>query len=341
MMMANLRPVARIAVAGAGSWGTTVANLLAAKGYDVQLWAREPEVVRDLRERGENPRYLPGIALHPNLEAAASLRDCLPDADLVIFAIPAQSLRQVVRGAQPYVSDDVVIVNLAKGIEEKTGARCSEIVLQELKQSNPVAVLSGPNIAWEVVRGVPSKGVVACSNYRYLGLLQDVFSTPCFKVYENPDLAGTELGGALKNVIAIMAGIGDGLGYGANTKSAVITRGLQEMIRIGVIMGGHRETFFGLSGIGDLMATALSEHSRNRRLGEYLGRGASLPEAEAALNGRVAEGIQTTKALLEIKTAFHLETPIVETLHRVLFEGLPARDGYLGTWNSRDRFEGD
>lgn len=340
-MMAPARPIERITVLGAGSWGTTIANLLAGKGFDVQLWAREPEVAHELTERGENSRYLPGVALHPTLRAATSLQDSITRAELLVFAIPAQSLRQVVRCAKPFIADDIVIVNLAKGIEEGTCARCSEIVLQELKQRNPVAVLSGPNIAWEVVRGVPSKGVVACSNYRYLGLLQNLFSTPCFKVYENPDLAGTELGGALKNVIAIMAGIGDGLGYGANTKSAVITRGLQEMIRIGVVMGGHRETFFGLSGIGDLMATALSEHSRNRRLGECLGRGASLPEAEAALNGRVAEGIQTTKALLEIKSSFALDTPIVETLHRVLFEQLPARDGYLATWNSTDRFEGD
>jgi len=339
-MMAAARAIERIAVIGAGSWGTTIADLLASKGFEVALWAREPEIVREVTERKENSRYLPGVALHPALRGAASLEACVSSADLVIFAIPAQSLRQVVRCARPYIAEDVLIVNLAKGIEEGTCARCSEIVLQELKQRNPVGVLSGPNIAWEVIRGVPSKGVVACSNYRYLGVLQNVFATPCFKVYENPDLAGTELGGALKNVIAIMAGIGDGLGYGANTKSAVITRGLQEMIRVGVVMGGHRETFFGLSGIGDLMATALSEHSRNRRLGECLGRGATLAEAEAALNGRVAEGIQTTRALLEIKTAFPLDIPIVETLHRVLFEGLPARDGYLATWNSCDRFEG-
>jgi glycerol-3-phosphate dehydrogenase (NAD(P)+) len=341
MMMATCRPIERIVVAGAGSWGTTVANLLAAKGYDVRLWAREPDVAASVTERGENGRYLPGVVLHPRLRGATCLGSALSEADLVVFAIPAQSLRRLVRDARPFIADDIVVVNLAKGIEEGTGARPSEILLQELKQPNPVGVLSGPNIAWEVVNGVPSKAVVACSNYRYLQRLQDVFSTPCFKVYENPDLAGTELGGALKNVIAIMAGIGDGLGYGANTKSAVITRGLQEMIKIGVVMGGHRETFFGLSGIGDLMATSLSEHSRNRRLGEALGRGASLAAAEASLNGRVAEGVQTTKALVEIKSAFGLETPIVEQLHRVLFEGLPAREGYLATWNSRDRFEGD
>jgi len=340
-MMAKARPIDRIAVVGAGSWGTTVANLLAGKGFDVHLWAREAEIAREITNHGENRRYLPGVALHPNLKGATSLGDSVQAADLVVFAIPAQSLRQVIRCARSFIADDVVIVNLAKGIEEGTAARCSEMVNEELKQSNPVAVLSGPNIAWEVVRGVPSKGVVACSNFRYLGLLQDVFSTPCFKVYENPDLAGTELGGALKNVIAIMAGIGDGLGYGANTKSAIITRGLQEMIRIGVVMGGHRDTFLGLSGMGDLMATSLSEHSRNRRLGECLGRGATLAEAEAALNGRVAEGVKTTKALVEIKSAFRLETPMVENVHRVLFEGLPARDGYLATWNSCERFEGD
>jgi glycerol-3-phosphate dehydrogenase (NAD(P)+) len=340
-MTTDVRSVERAVVIGAGSWGTTIATLLAAKGLDVALWAREPEVRRELVERGENSRYLPGVALHPGLRAAPSLGESVAAADVVIFAIPAQSLRAVVRCAQPHIASDVVVVNLAKGIEEGTCARCSEIILQELRQSNPVAVLSGPNIAHEVVRGVPSKAVVACNNYRYLRLLTDVFSTPCFKVYENPDLTGTELGGALKNVIAIMAGIGDGLGFGANTKSAVITRGLHEMIRIGVLMGGHRDTFFGLSGIGDLMATALSSHSRNRRLGECLGRGASLAEAEAALDGRVAEGIQTTKALVEIRRTFAIEMPIVETLHRVLFEGLPPHDGYLASWHSRERFEGD
>jgi glycerol-3-phosphate dehydrogenase (NAD(P)+) len=337
--MMPARSFERVVVAGAGSWGTTVAHLLAGRGFSVRLWAREPDVVRAVNTQGENPRYLPGVALHPELRGVTALGEALTDADLAVFAIPAQSLRSVIREVRPYVGADVVIVNLAKGIEEGTGARCSEIVFQELKQPNPVGVLSGPNIAWEVVRGVPSKAVVACSSYRHLPLLRDAFSTPCFKVYESPDLAGTELGGALKNVIAILAGIGDGLGYGANTKSAVIARGLAEMVRLGVLMGGHRETFFGLSGIGDLMATSLSEHSRNRRLGEHLGRGASLEEAEAALNGRVAEGVKTTKALFEIKSAFELETPMVDTLHRVLFEGLPARDGYLAIWNTRERFE--
>jgi glycerol-3-phosphate dehydrogenase (NAD(P)+) len=340
-MISPARSVERLAVVGAGSWGTTVANLLACKGLDVTIWAREAEVAECIRRTGRNQHYLKDVELHSGLKAVNSLDEAVAPADLVVFAIPAQSLRTVAREARAAIRDDAIVVNLAKGIEAGTGSRCSEIVLHELKQTNPVAVLAGPNIAWEVVRGVPSKAVVACNNYRYLALLREVFSTSSFKVYESPDLAGVELGGAIKNVIAIMAGIGDGLGFGDNTKSAVVTRGLQEMVRIGVVMGGHRETFFGLSGIGDLMATSLSAHSRNRLLGERLGRGDTLPEAEAALKGRVAEGVQTTKALLEIKAAFELDTPIVETLHRVLFEGLAAREGYLGTWNSRNRLEGD
>lgn len=335
------RPITRVTVAGAGSWGTTVANLLAGKGYDVTVWAREPELAEAIRRTGRNDRYLKDVRLHSQLKSESVLERSLEHADLAVFAIPAQSLREVVRQVRPAVRDDLVIVNLAKGIEAGSGARCSEIVFQELKQSNPVGVLAGPNIAWEVVRGVPSKAVVACSNYRYLPLLRDVFSTPCFKVYESPDLTGTELGGAIKNVMAIMAGIGDGLGYGVNTKSAIITRALQEMVRIGVVMGGHRDTFFGLSGIGDLMATSLSEHSRNRTLGEHLGRGASLAVAEARLDGRVAEGIRTTAALFEIRTAFDLDTPIVETVHRVLDGTLPAREGFLSIWHPRERFEGD
>jgi glycerol-3-phosphate dehydrogenase (NAD(P)+) len=332
--------IRQVLVAGAGSWGTTVANLLAGQGFDTALWAREPELAAAIATTGENPRYLPGVALHPNLRAASSLKEAASEADLVVLGIPAQSLRGVVTELRGAVREGTPIVNLAKGIEERTGSRCSEIVLQELGPHNPIGVLSGPNIAWEVVRGVPAKAVVACNNYRYLELLRRVFSTACFKVFECPDLAGTELAGALKNVVAIMAGIGDGLGYGVNTKSAVIARGLNEMVRTGVLMGGHRETFFGLAGIGDLMATCLSEHSRNRTFGEQLGRGASLCVAERALGGRVAEGVKTTKAIVDIKTAFGIETPIVDTLHEILFGGMPAREGYLTIWKTNDRFEG-
>ncbi len=330
-----------IVVVGAGSWGTTIAQLLAAKGLDVALWAREPELAASIAQTGENARYLPGVRLHPALRIATDLVDAVSRAELLVFAIPAQSLRVVLREARAGIRPGVVLVNLAKGLEDSTGSRCSEIVLEELKQENPVALLSGPNIAWEVIRGVPSKAVVACSRYRYLGSLRDAFSTPAFKVYESPDLAGVEMGGALKNVIAIMAGIGDGLGYGVNTKAAVVTRGLHEMVKLGVCMGGHRETFFGLSGIGDLMATSLSEHSRNRKLGEHLGRGATLADAERALNGRVAEGVRTTRALFDIRSAFDLHTPIVETLYRILYGDLSPREGYLSIWHPGERIDED
>jgi glycerol-3-phosphate dehydrogenase (NAD(P)+) len=334
-------PLELIAVAGAGSWGTTVAHLLASKGLAVTLWARESELAGAIPRDGENARYLPGVRLSPGLRTATDLRSATQDADLLVFAIPAQSLREVVRDAAPAVRPGTVVVNLAKGIEEGTGLRCSEIVAQELRQSHPVGVLAGPNIAWEIINGTPSKAVVACSSYRYLPALREVFSTPGFKVFECPDLAGAELGGAIKNVVALMAGVGDGLGYGVNTKAAVITRGLQEMVRLGVLMGGHRDTFFGLSGIGDLMATSLSPHSRNRTLGEHLGRGAGLAEAEAALHGRVAEGVRTSLALHEITTSFGLDMPVMGALHGILYEGVPARDGYLRIWSSEGRFEGD
>jgi glycerol-3-phosphate dehydrogenase (NAD(P)+) len=322
-----------VAVLGAGSFGTTIANLVADQGIPVSIWARENWLTCHIANHRENPKYLPGVRLSENLRAMCSLEEGLADVDAVIYAIPAQSLREIARLTRPFVPERAVLVNLAKGIEEQTGARCSEILAEELRNGRPISVLSGPNIAHEVIRNVPSKGVVSCNSYRYLPVLKRLFSTPCFKVYENPDLAGTELGGALKNVFAIMAGIGDGLGYGVNTKAAVITRGLHEMATVGAVMGGHRDTFYGLSGAGDLMATCLSEHSRNRRVGELLGRGLSLEDAERALNGRVAEGIKTTKALYEIKGRYGLTMPIVDTLYRVLYDGLPPRDGYLAIWS--------
>jgi len=334
-------PIAKVVVIGAGSWGTTVANLLAQKGLDVTLCPREADLASCIARSHENSRYLPGVALSPRLNVAVGPADVVPDTDLLVFAIPAQSLREVVRRLRDCVTDRTILLNVAKGIEEGTGSRCSEIILDELKRTNPMAVLSGPNIAWEVALGVPSKAVVSCSNYRYLAALRDAFSTGCFKVYENSDLAGTELGGALKNVIAIMAGIGDGLGYGVNTKAAVITRGLKEMVRIGVFMGGHRETFFGLSGIGDLMATSLSDRSRNRTLGEHLGRGATLRDAEDALNGRVAEGVKTTKALFEIKSEYRLDLPIVDSLYRILYDGLPPSEGFGAMWYPGEGLEAD
>lgn len=335
-MSANIQ---KIFVAGGGAWGTTVANLLAEKGLQVSIWAREGWLTRHIAEHKDNPKYLPGVSLHQNLHAAHSISEGMHNAGMIIYAIPAQSLRGVVQQTQPYLQEEVILLNLAKGIEEGTGLRCSEIVQQETNGVHPIAALSGPNIAYEIARKIPSKTVVSCNNYRYLGILRDLFSTPHLKVYENPDLVGTELGGALKNIVAIMGGIGDGLGFGVNTKAAIITRGLREMIKAGTMMGANPDTFFGLSGIGDLMATCLSPHSRNRTLGENLGRGMALEEAEAALNGRVAEGIRTAKALYEVKGELNLEMPIVDQLYRVLYKGHPPGEGYLAIWNPGEAHE--
>jgi glycerol-3-phosphate dehydrogenase (NAD(P)+) len=337
----TLSPLSRVLVVGAGSWGTTVANLLAGKGLEVALWAREKDLAASIMRRGENERYLPDVMLHPHLRAVSDLEEETAAADLLVMAIPTQSLRGVASMLRAAVRPGTPLVNLAKGIEDGTGCRCSEILLQEIGPQCPIGLLTGPNIAWEVARGVPAKAVVACSSYRHLSPLRDVFSTGCFKVFESSDLAGAELAGALKNVIALMAGIGDGLGFGVNTKSAVITRGLNEMVRIGVRLGGHRDTFFGLAGAGDLMATCLSEHSRNRTFGERVGRGASTSTAEQTLAGRVAEGVKTTKAVVEMKGAFDVETPIIDTVHDILFGGMPAREGYLTMWKSSDRYEGN
>ena len=325
--------IERVFVVGVGAWGTTIANLLAEKGLQVSIWGREESLLSYITQHGENSKYLPGHALSRNLQAASTLADGINKTDLIIYAIPAQSLRNIVRQTQPYIRDTMILLNLAKGIEEGTGLRCSEVIQQDIKASNPIAVLSGPNIAYEVIQHIPSKTVISCNNYRYLDILTDLFSMPYFKAYKNPDWVGTELGGALKNTVAIMAGVGDGLGFGFNTKAAIITRGLREILKIGVMMGANPDTFFGLSGIGDLMATCLSPQSRNRTLGENLGRDMTLEQAEVALNGRVAEGIRTTKALYEMKDELKVEVPLVDQLYHILYKDLPPREGYLAIWN--------
>jgi glycerol-3-phosphate dehydrogenase (NAD(P)+) len=331
--------IENVFVIGAGSWGTSIANLLAMQGLNVSLWAREREVVDRIARDRQNTKYLAGIKLSNRLRASATFEDGLREAQMVVYAIPTQSLRAIARATCPYVAEGAVLINLAKGIEEVTGARGSEILAEEIRKRNPIGALSGPNIALEVALGTPSTAVVACNNYRYLDALKRAFSTPYFQVYENPDLAGTELGGALKNVFAIMAGIGDGLGYGANTKAAIVTRGVHEMVALGVIMGGHRETFHGLSGVGDLMATCVSEHSRNRRVGELIGRGYTVAQATDALRGRVAEGLGTINALYQLKRQFGVKMPIVDTLYHIVYEGLMPRDGYLRIWKPNSEKE--
>ena len=312
-----------IAILGAGSWGSALAWLLGTKGLEVRLWSRSADQAREMVAAGRNEPFLPGLALPPSVRATSDLPDALAGAALVIGAVPAQALRETLRAARPTLQAPLVIV--AKGLEEHTGRRLSEVAGEELGAEAPVAVLSGPNLAGEIVRGIPTATVAASSDAVLVSSLRDVFGTPRFRVYGNRDVAGVELGGALKNPIAVAAGISDGLGFGNNTKATLLTRGLAEMIRLGVAAGGLPATFTGLSGLGDLMATAHSPLSRNYRLGFALGRGEPLETAQEAL-GHVAEGVATTGAACVLAGQLEVEIPIIRELEGVLFRGNPAAE---------------
>jgi glycerol-3-phosphate dehydrogenase (NAD(P)+) len=307
-----------ISVLGSGAWGTAVGHMLASKAFIVTLWGKDPNNLLSIKKTQENKRYLPNYHLSEKLRLSGSLQQALKGANIVIISIPVQYMRSVVRKASKYFEPDAVIINLAKGIESKTFCRATEIIQQETTKKHPVAVLSGPNIASEIMKQLPSKAVISSNDVRYLPWLIEVFTTQFFFVYQNADLVGVEICGALKNIIAILAGVSDGLGYGSNTKSAVITGGLSEMMRFGVHFGASPNTFFGLAGIGDLIATCTSQESRNRRLGETLGKGRTLRQAMKTLHGRVAEGVETTRAIHGLKDQLSISMPYTELVYQIL-----------------------
>ena len=307
----------KVAVLGAGSWGTTLAARLSARS-DTIVWAREPEVVEAISQRHENPLFLSGFSLPPALRASNDMGEVLDGAEVVVFAVPSRYFRSVAELAEPLVAGGVDFVSVTKGIDPSTCLRMSE-VLEESLECDPgrICVLSGPNLAREVMAGRPSATVVACRNDATAERLQRLFMDDSLRVYTNRDVVGCEIGGAVKNVIAIAAGIGDGLGYGWNTKAALITRGLAELARLGVALGGAPLTFIGLAGNGDLTATCSSPDSRNRTGGEQLGKGHSL-EAILASMHMVAEGIGTTPAVLELAERTSVDMPIAQTVGEVL-----------------------
>jgi glycerol-3-phosphate dehydrogenase (NAD(P)+) len=311
-----------IAVIGAGSWGTTLANLLAEKGYNVSLWAYEKELVNEIKRTGINSIYLPGIPLSTNIEVTNSLREALKKARYVLNAVPTQFTRSVFSGAARFIAKDAIIISASKGIEHGTLMTVSSI-LKELT-GRQVAVLSGPSFAEEVIKKIPTAVTIA-SEDRDIGLLlQDVFNTDYFRIYTNTDVLGVELGGALKNVMAIASGISDGLGLGASSRAALITRGLAEMIRLGVIMGAKEKTFGGLSGLGDLVLTCTGSLSRNYTVGYKLGRGEKLDYILSNMK-MVAEGIATSKSAYELSKKYKVEMPIVEQIYKVINEGKNPR----------------
>jgi glycerol-3-phosphate dehydrogenase (NAD(P)+) len=315
----------RLAVLGAGSWGTTFAKVLADAGRQVTLWARRPEIADEINNSHANPEYLPGIRLPESLVATADPAWAMRDADAVVFAVPSQTLRANLAGWVPALPSGATLVSLAKGVELRTLKRMSEVISEVAGvPTDQVAVLSGPNLAREIAEGQPTATVAACIDHDRAVALQLACTTGYFRVYTNTDLVGAELGGAGKNVIALACGIAAGMGFGDNTRASLITRGLAETARLGVCLGADPLTFAGLAGLGDLVATCSSRLSRNRTFGERLGRGESLAEAEAANHGQVAEGVKSCLAICELARRHEVDVPIADGVRQVCHEGLAA-----------------
>ncbi|MGN0711165.1 MAG: NAD(P)H-dependent glycerol-3-phosphate dehydrogenase [Anaerovoracaceae bacterium] len=314
----------KIAVIGAGSWGTALALTLANKGHEVKIWDVNREHVQELRKNRENVRYLPGIKFPESLNIADTIAEAMDDARVVLFSAPAQHFRNALDNALPYLSQDMIVVNVAKGIEQKTLKRMSEIAHDKMANMKYV-VLSGPSHAEEVGRALPTTVVVASTDIKLAEYVQDIFMTDSFRVYTSSDVIGVELGGALKNIIALGAGISDGMGYGDNAKAAMMTRGIAEISRLGVKLGADIHTFSGLTGIGDLIVTCTSMHSRNRRCGIMIGEGVNPQEAIERV-GMVVEGMYTTEAAYELAKREGIEMPITEGIYAVINNKIDARD---------------
>lgn len=312
----------RVAILGAGSWGTALATLLG-KCERVTLWARRESLAEGLESGRENPRYLPGVELSSNVHAMESIEEALADVESVVFAVPCAATREVAGLAAPHLSGNELLVSAAKGLEDSTGLRMSEVIRASL--AGPIAALSGPNLAVEVARGVPTASVAASDSSDAAKACQELWMGPTFRVYTSPDLVGVELAGAMKNVIAIAAGVCEGIGFGDNSRAALMTRGLAEITRLGVALGAKPATFLGLAGVGDLIATGGSRLSRNYRVGIGLGQGRPLNEILTEL-GQVAEGVPTTRAICLLAGKTGVEMPIADALYKALFERASVQD---------------
>ena len=316
-----------VAVIGAGSWGTTVAHL-SAHNVDTVLWARDPEVAAEVNDKGHNSRYLAGFDLNTGLRATADLEHAVRNADVLVMAVPSHGFRSTLELCAPHVRAWVPVVSLTKGLEQGSRLRMTEVI-QELMPGHPYGLLTGPNLAKEILVGDAAASVIAMSDVNVCRQLQNVFAQPVFRVYRNDDVIGCEVAGALKNVMAIAAGMADGLGTGDNTRAAVITRGLAELTRLGVAMGGQAMTFAGLAGMGDLVATCISPQSRNRYVGEQLGQGRTIDEITSEMH-MVAEGVKTARVVMELADEYGIDMPIAEQVYAVCHEGRSAVAAYDG-----------
>jgi glycerol-3-phosphate dehydrogenase (NAD(P)+) len=326
----------RMAVVGAGSWGTTVASLAAAN-TPTTLWARRSEVVDSINSRHINPDYISAVGLSPELQASGSLADTVSNADVVVMAVPSHGFRQVLTEAAPHIRPWVPIVSLSKGLEAGTMMRMSQVA-NDVMPDHPVAVLTGPNLASEISVGQPAASVVAIDDEVIATALQELFSTPTFRVYTNADVVGCEIAGVVKNVIAIASGIAMGMGFGDNTRASLLTRGLAEMTRLAVALGGNAESLSGLAGMGDLIATCSSTSSRNTSVGIRLGQGEALADIVASTS-MVAEGVKSSATVLQLAHQHGVDMPITEQVVAVCHEGKSAADGLLALMSRRARPE--
>lgn len=314
----------KIGVIGAGSWGTALSMLLYNNGHDVEVWSIDKNEVEMLSRTRRHESKLPGVEIPEKIAFTTDLQAAMEDKEVLVLAVPSPFIRSTSRMMKEYVKKGQIVVNVSKGVEESTLKIMTDIMEEEMPEID-AAVLSGPSHAEEVSRGLPTTCVVGAHSKKTAEFLQNIFISPVFRVYTSPDMLGIELGGALKNVIALAAGTADGLGYGDNTKAALITRGITEIARLGIAMGGKPETFYGLTGIGDLIVTCASVHSRNRKAGYLIGQGYTMDEAMKEVK-MVVEGVYSAKAAMALAKKYQIEMPIVEQVNKVLFEGKSAAE---------------
>lgn len=315
--------MSKIAFIGGGSFGSALAVLLAKKGNDIAIYDRDEDVINDINLNKRNSRYLKDLIIPNNVKAYSNLEEAIESVDYLFFAVPSHVIRSVAKSLNGKINKNTILVSIAKGIEEGSDKRLSQVIEEELE--NPVVILSGPSHAEEIALELPTTVVVSSRNMKYAEKVQDLLMTSTFRVYTNDDIIGIEIGGAIKNVIALAAGIIDGLGYGDNTKAALMTRGMTEISRVGVALGGKAETFYGLTGMGDLIVTCTSMHSRNRRAGILIGQGKSVDEATKEI-GMVVEGVKACRAFYELKEKIDVSTPITDALYDALFNGVNPRE---------------
>jgi len=328
----------KIGLLGGGSWGTTIASLTARYSPTI-MWARDMHTVTDINTNHRNEKYLPGIALHESLKATTSIQEAVQHADVVVMGVPSQCFRSVLEDAKPFIRPWIPIVSLTKGLEQGTLMRMTEII-EKVMPGHPTGVLTGPNLAREIMGGKAAAGVIAMVDDNVAHELQKVFRSGLFRVYTNDDVIGCELGGALKNVIAIAVGMGDGMGAGDNTRAAIITRGLSELTRLGIAMGGKPATFAGLAGMGDLIATCTSSLSRNRHVGIQLGMGRTIDEIIKEMS-MVAEGVKTSGVVLTLAEQYNVEMPITTEVYKVVTGKTTPTEAFRGLLKAKSGSESD